>query len=169
MRKLWLMVVLAALSLSAAAAQTGQSSGAGQFTLTTIPQLVWGNAAVNGTPICAISTTTACKIPFITNTAETVNINVVGGTAPYTWVAATLPAGVTLGSSTGLTNVLNISPLAANPCTGTGSCFTVTVTDSSVIAQKVVFTVPGGDQNAVLLLPPSVKTLNVNGHAIPAK
>jgi len=91
------------------------------------------------TPLTAIATYTITiytqlKITTTTLPAATVGvaynqtIAVVGGTAPYTFsVVGTLPVGLSLNSVTGV--------ISGVPTTGGSSTFTITVTDSSLVAQ----------------------------------
>ena len=168
MKKLCVLSLLSVfLALPAfAAAQSGQSTSGG-FNFSFIQQLVWSPATISGKTICTPSASNVCQIPVVLSTAETVNLAVAGGTPPYTWTAATLPTGVTIGTSTGLTNVINVPAMTTDPCPATGTCFTITVTDSSVVAQKQVLSFGQNQKQVAILLPPGTKSVQVNGRPIP--
>ncbi len=126
------------LSLSGnAGAITGQptASGTSNFTVqVTDAQGVTATKQFSITIAAGLIITTAPVLPNATiGLAYSVTISAAGGTPPYTWSATngSLPAGVTLNSSTGT--------LTGTPTSSGGSPFTiqVTVTDSaSVTATK---------------------------------
>lgn len=154
--------LLLALLLIAAPVVAQQATPPGQFNFNFTQQLVWG-AVTEGKYTCQVGTA-VCSIPAVANVAATATIAVIGGTAPYTWTATGLPKGVTLGTSTGLTNTIILAASATDPCPATGTCFTIVVTDSSITSQTVTLTL-GKDQTQVAVIVPATM-VNVNGQFI---
>jgi hypothetical protein len=164
-----LLSVFLALPAFAAAQGQGQTT-TGNFTFTFVQQLVWANATAGGNIVCTPAQILAlCNIQAVPNTAVTVTLAVSGGTAPYTWSAVKLPAGVTLGNSTGLTNTLTLAASATDPCSGTGTCLNITVTDSSIVAQMLEFKLTPQENKVVILVPPGTNFVRANNVQIPVK
>ncbi|MFJ4098566.1 S8 family peptidase [Amycolatopsis japonica] len=86
--------------------------------------------------------------------AENVQLSVYGGTSPYTWSATGLPAGLSIGSSTGL--------IAGTPTAEGVSSVKVTATDSAGKKGEATFT-----WTITATPPPSCSATNDDGTTIP--
>ncbi|MET9771957.1 putative Ig domain-containing protein [Streptomyces sp. NPDC006415] len=116
----------------------------------------FGAALVTSTPqpggvtVSAVSpkTTAVGVAAEVTNSAE-------GGTAPYTWKAAGLPAGLSIASATGT--------ISGTPTTTGTSNVTVTATDSAGKAGSTSFswTITGGQGGTLTLASPGNQTVYI--------
>lgn len=99
---------------------------------------------VNGTPVLSVPTV----YPLNEQVAASVTFGVAGGTQPFTWAltSGTLPAGLTLGTSTGPTITLSGTPTAQGTST-----FTLTATDSVGRAASAPVTLEVRARTACLL------------------
>ncbi len=85
-----------------------------------------------GTPVPGTPTVTNPGAQTSTvGTADTLQLATTGGTAPYTWTATGLPAGLTLNASTGL--------ISGTPTTAATSNVTATVKDANAKTASVSF------------------------------
>lgn len=83
--------------------------------------------------VAQLTITTSALPSFFVGTPYSATLTAAGGTAPYTWAitAGTLPAGLTLASSTGIISGTATALCSVNPCS-----LTIQVTDnSSSVAQ----------------------------------
>ena len=120
------------------------STSAASFTITaTDANDCTGTRSFTVTPACPVITVTPNPLSSGTvGTAYTGSPSAGGGTAPYTWTATSLPAGLSISPSTGAitgnptaTGTATITATDTNGCTGTTSltinpfaCPTITVT-----------------------------------------
>ncbi len=113
---------------------TPTGSGTSNFTVqVTDANSLTGSKSLSLTVIALPSVTTASLPNGTQNAAYSATLTATGGTTPYTWSlsAGTLPAGLTLASSTGV--------ISGTP-TGTGtSNFTVQVTDANSLTATKAF------------------------------
>jgi hypothetical protein len=158
------LAVLALLCLLAVPVFAQQTTGSGGFTVTFIQKLVWGNVTSGTNTVCTVSTTSTCTLPIISNKTQTFTVAVTGGTSPYFWTAATMPTGITMGTSSGLTNTISIAALTTNPCPATGACFTLNVTDSSIVSQRLQLSFGPQDNQVAIVVPAS--SVKVNGSTV---
>ena len=126
-------VLPTSLKLSSAGVISGTPSATGTFAFTvqltdsTAPaQTATQHLSITVTNPLQVTTAAVLPADGVVNAPYSVALSGIGGTTPYTWSisAGSLPAGLTLNSSTG---VISGTPTAA----GAGVAFTVHVADSS--------------------------------------